>query len=127
MSTAETIEVGRRLVALCNDGEDQRAVDELYDEKIVSIEGQDMEGMPARMEGLAAVREKHRWWYDHHEVHASSATGPFCGHREDVFAVFFETDVTARQSGERMAMREIALYTVAGGKVVQEEFLYRMA
>jgi len=127
MSIAETIGIGRRLVELCNDGQDQQAVDELYDEKIVSIEGQDMEAMPARLEGLAAVREKHRWWYENHEIHASSATGPFCGHREDCFAVLFETDVTSQPSGERMAMREIALYTVAGGKVVQEEFLYLMA
>ena len=36
-------------------------------------------------------------------------------------------DVTNKPSGERSQMVEVGLYTVAGGKVVQEEFLYLMA
>jgi len=121
------IEIGSRLVQLCNDGKDHEAVDELYDEKIVSIEGQGTDEMPARMEGIEAVRGKATWWYDNHEVHAVRATGPFVGHRDDQFAAEFELDVTPKSTGERMQMREVALYTVQDGKIVQEEFLYLMA
>jgi hypothetical protein len=47
-----------------------------------------------------------------------------CGHRDDQFAVLFALDATFKPSGERNTMTEVALYTVAGDKVVQEEFLY---
>lgn len=121
------IEVGRRLVALVNAGKDAEAVEELYDEKIVSIEGQDMAGMSARMEGLDAVRSKHAWWESNHEVHESVATGPFVGHRDDRFVVHFVSEVTTKATGERTRMREVGLFTVNGDRIVQEEFLYLMA
>jgi hypothetical protein len=119
------IEIGSELVRLCNEGKDHEAVDRFYDEKIVSIEGQGSDEMPARIEGLEAVRGKSAWWYDNHEVHSTAAEGPFVGHRDDRFAVVFDVDTTFKPSGERSQMREVALYTVADGKIVQEEFLYR--
>ncbi len=118
------IEIGKRLVELCNAGESLKAVDMLYDEKIVSIEGQESDAMPARIEGIGAVRGKSVWWYENHDVHASTATGPFCGHRDDQFVVKFDIDVTNKQSGQRIQMTEVGIYTVAGDKIVQEEFLY---
>jgi len=120
------LEIGTRLVKLCNEDKGLEAVDELYGPGIVSIEGQGSDEMPARMEGIQAVRGKSVWWYDNHEVHASKAVGPFVGHRDDQFVVEFEIDVTPKATGERTQMREVGLYTVADGKVVQEEFLYLM-
>ncbi|MGH0038179.1 MAG: SnoaL-like domain-containing protein [Myxococcota bacterium] len=120
------IEIGSRLVSLCNDGKAEEAVEQLYDPGIVSIEGQGSDEMPARMEGIEAIRRKNQWWYANHEVHATTATGPFCGHRDDQFVVQFDLDVTPKASGERTRMREVGLYTTAGGKIVQEEFLYLM-
>lgn len=114
-------------MALCNDGRDTEVVETLYAADIVSIEGQGSDEMPARMEGIDAIKGKHAWWYDNHEVHSSVAQGPFCGHRDDQFVVKFEMDVTHKPSGQRTQMTEVGLYTVAGGKVVQEEFLYLMA
>ncbi len=124
MSNPTIQELGTRLVALCNDGKATEAVDMLYDEKIVSIEGQGTDEMPARMEGIAAIRGKNEWWFGNHEIHANVATGPYCGHRDDQFAVRFELDVTPKNGGERMQIDEVALYTVSNGKIVQEEFLY---
>jgi hypothetical protein len=124
MSAKSAIEIGKRLVELCNADQSSQAVDELYDEKIVSIEAQGSEQMPARMEGIQAIKRKHDWWYANHEVHASKALGPFCGHRDDRFAVLLEMDVTFKPSRQRTRMQEVALYTVSGGKIVQEEFLY---
>ena len=119
------MEIGQQLVQLCNDGKDHEVVDRYYDAKIVSIEGQGTDDMPARMEGVDAIRGKHAWWYDNHEIHSTRAIGPFCGHRDDQFAVLFEMDVTNKPSGQRSQMSEVALYTVAGDKIVQEEFLYQ--
>ena len=120
------MEIGQQLVQLCNDGKDHEVVDRYYDEKIVSIEGQGSDEMPARMEGIEAIKGKHAWWYDNHEIHSTRAIGPFCGHRDDQFAVLFEMDVTNKPSGQRSQMSEVALYTVADGRIVQEEFLYQM-
>ncbi len=120
------MEIGQQLVQLCNDGRDHEVVDRYYDQKIVSIEGQGSDAMPARMEGIEAIKGKHAWWYDNHEIHSTRAIGPFCGHRDDQFAVLFEMDVTNKPSGQRSQMSEVALYTVADGRIVQEEFLYQM-
>ncbi len=120
------IEIGTRLVKLCQEGKSLQAVEELYDEKIISLEAQGSDALPARMEGIDAVRGKNQWWFDAHEVHSEVATGPFCGHRDDQFAVKFDLDVTLKESGARSQMSEFALYTVKDGKIVQEEFLYQM-
>ena len=117
-------EVGAKIVELSNANKGVEAVDTLYAPGIVSIEGQGTDEMPARMEGIDAIRGKNSWWYDNHEIHSAVATGPFCGLREDQFAIKFDLDVTFKPSGERSQMSEVALYTVSDGKVVQEEFLY---
>lgn len=126
MTTSEmtTLEIGKRLVDLCQEGKGVEAVDALYDEKIVSIEAEGNDAIPARMEGINAIRGKNEWWYGSHEVHESMAAGPFCGHRDDQFAVCFEMDVTLKETGVRSKLVEVALYTVKNGKIVQEEFLY---
>jgi hypothetical protein len=123
---ASVQEIGSQLVGLCNAGKALEAVAKLYDEKIVSIEGQGSEEMPARMEGIKAIEGKHHWWEENHEIHASTAEGPFVGHRDDQFAVLFSMDITNKPSGQRSQMSEVALYTVKGGRIVQEEFLYKV-
>jgi hypothetical protein len=127
MSTTENetpaMKIGRKLVSLCQAGKGLEAVDTLYDEKIVSIESQGSDEMPARMEGIQTVRGKSEWWYENNEIHHSTADGPFCGHREDQFVVRFDMDVTFKPSGLRSQMVEVGLYTIANDKIVQEEFL----
>lgn len=121
------LEIGKKLVELCNTGKSMEAVETLYGEKIVSIEGQGSDAIPARMEGIEAVRGKSAWWFDNHEVHATAATGPFCGHRDDQFVVQFDMDVTNKADGQRSQLTEVGIYTVDAGKIVQEEFLYLVA
>ena len=127
MSHPSTTEIGQQLVALCNAGKNLEAVDTLYDEKVESVEAAEAGGFPAVSEGVAAARAKNVWWVENHEVHASTAAGPFRGLRDDQFAVVFEVDTTFKPSGERQTMSELALYTVANGKVVREEFLSQVA
>lgn len=124
MSHPSNVEIGAQVVALSNAGKGLEAIDRLYDEKIVSIEPQGTEEMPARIEGIEAVRGKSEWWYGNHDVHEVVASGPYCGHRDDRFAVHYRLDVTFVPTGERRGMEEVGLYTVRDGKIVQEEFLY---
>jgi hypothetical protein len=115
--------IAKRLVQLCNDGKAEAAVDELYAPDIVSIEASGTPEMPARIQGLDAIRKKSDWWYTNNEVHGMTAEGPFIGNRQDQFAVRFVLDLTPK-GGKRLSMTEIGLYTVRGDKIAQEEFLY---
>jgi hypothetical protein len=81
MSTA--LEIGTQLVQKFNNEVGEACVDALYADDVVSIEGQGTEEMPARMEGVDAIRGKNKCWYANNEVHSTSATGPFVGHRDD--------------------------------------------
>ena len=121
------MEIGQKLVAAVAAGREAEDafVSEFYDADIVSIEGQSGEEMPQRMEGLEAVRGKHNWWNDNNEIHSTTATGPYCGHREDQFVIRHNMDITPT-GGERMQMEEVGIYTLANGKIVMEEFLYLM-
>jgi ketosteroid isomerase-like protein len=87
---------------------------------IVSIEA--MDGPMARVQGTDALKAKSEWWYSAHDIHAASAAGPFVN--GDQFAVRFNLDVTAKETGQRMQMEEFGLYTVKNGKIVEERFFY---
>src|SRR5882757_489966 len=116
-----TLEVGKKLVSLCNQGKNIEAVQSLYGPGVVSIEAMAMPDMPQRMEGIKAIEGKNQWWLDNHEVHSGKAIGPWP--HGDRFAVHFDYDVTAKagpMKGQRMKMEEVGLYTVKDGKIVQE-------
>ena len=113
-----SLELGTRLVALCNQGQSETAVRELYSAEIVSVEGEDSEQTPARMQGLDKVLEKNQWWEKNHEVHSVTAQGPFKGLRDDQFAVHFHLDTTP-VGGERSQMTEVGIYQVEGDKIVR--------
>jgi hypothetical protein len=115
--------VAKRLVELCNAGQGDKAVKELYAKDIVSIEANGTPEMPARIQGIAAVEEKSAWWSANNDMHSMSAAGPFIGNRNDQFAVKFDMEITPK-GGARMKMSEIALYTVRNDKIVEEAFLY---
>ncbi|MDA8017911.1 MAG: nuclear transport factor 2 family protein [Thermoanaerobaculia bacterium] len=120
----QTLEIAKGLVALCREGKNREALDEYYADDIVSIEGASSPELPARMEGIEAVRGKTEWWYDNHEVHEVGVDGPFVAEGSDQFAAIFHIDVTTKATGERMKMSEVALYTVRDGKIAQEEFFF---
>ena len=123
----KTFETGKKLVDLCKAGKHMEAINTLYAPNIVSIEVHGTPEMPARMEGIAAIRKKGEWWQNNHEVHGGDVQGPWP--HGDKFIVRFSYDVTPKSGpmkGKRMKMDEAALYTVKGGKVVQEEFFYHM-
>lgn len=124
---SDTLEVGKKLVKLCLEGKNMEAVETLYSPDIVSVEAGSGPSMPARMEGIEAIKGKATWWEANHEVHKAEAVGPFPN--GDRFIVRFTYDVTAKagpMAGKRFTMDEAALYTVKDGKITQEEFFYTM-
>jgi ketosteroid isomerase-like protein len=73
-------------------------------------------------DGIEAVRGKSEWWNGAHEIHASEVHGPWVN--GDQFTVRFTMNVTVKDSGERIQMDEIALYTIDDGKIIEERFFY---
>ena len=117
-------EIGKKLVELCKKNQNAEAISTLYADDIVSVEAVTMPGTVDRTtKGLEGVRGKNQWWSDNHTVHSADVAGPY-PHGEDRFAVRFQYDITNKPSGQRMKMDEVALYTVANGKIVKEEFFY---
>jgi ketosteroid isomerase-like protein len=124
VTQASTAAVAAELVELCREGKNMEAIDRLYSQSIVSIEPMGSETMPAEMKGIDAIRGKNQWWFDNFEVNSHEVEGPFVG--EEQFAVHYRSDVTFTPTGERHRLNEMALYTVADGKIVREEFFYHM-
>jgi len=121
------MEVGQKMVEMVNAGRESEAefVSQYYAEDIVSIEGQGSDEMPARLEGIDAIRGKHEWWYANNEVHSTVVEGPYIGHRDDQFVARFIMDMTPN-GGERTQMTEVGLFTTKDDKIIQEEYLYLM-
>lgn len=123
-----TQEVANQLVALCRAGRNIEAVETLLSPDVVSVEATGDETMPAVMNGRDAVRGKNEWWVNNHKVHSARVKGPYPN--GDRFAVIFDFEVTPAvgpMAGKRMRMEEVAIYTVADGKVAREEFYYDMS
>ena len=115
-------QVANDLADLCRKGQFDAAVEKHYGPDIVSVEPVSMPGMPAEMKGIDQIRGKNQWWVENHEVHEVKVDGPFVGGNQ--FAVRYYLDVTAKPTGKRMQMTEMALYTVKDDKIVREEFYY---
>ena len=121
---ASTAALAQELVSLCRAGKYLDAVARLYSKDIVSVEPIDSPQKPAEMRGIDAIRGKNERWVENNEIHKAEAIGPFVG--EDQFAVRYDFAFTAKQSGQRMQMSEMGLYTVKDGKIVREQFFYHM-
>lgn len=124
---ADVMEIGKRLVELVRAQKFGQAIDELYADDIVSIEAHGNEEMPARKEGIEAIRAKTEWWVGAHDIHAMDVEGPYPN--GDRFGVVMGIDVTGKEgpmAGQRMRFKEICLYTVRDGKIAEESFFYHM-
>ena len=117
-----TLEVGKKLVSLCQQHRDADALDMLFAKDAVSVEAAAMPNAPQEIQGIEAIRAKGKWWTDNHDVHSATAEGPFPN--GDRFAVRFSYDITRKATNERIKMDEVGLYTVKGDKIVREEFFY---
>lgn len=94
----------------------------LYAGNIVSVEAVRRASGSFETEGKDAVIQKSAEWAAAHEIHGGTVDGPYL--LGDRFAVVFEFEVTPKSTGQRVAVREVAVYTVEGGLISREEFFY---
>jgi ketosteroid isomerase-like protein len=119
-----TQEVADRLVKFCIEGKFHEAVEALYSDDIVSMEAGAPPGGSRESKGIEAVKAKGEWWIANHEIHSSTIEGPLVAGSH--FSVVFKFDVTFKPQSRRFQMEEVAVYKVADGKVVYEEFFYNV-
>ena len=117
-----TQEVANKLVKLCSAGKFDEATDTLYSPDIVSLEASAPPGQSRESKGIAAVKAKGEWWVANHEIHSAKVEGPLVAGSH--FAVTYKLDITFKPQSRRFTMEEVAVYQVAGGKIVHEEFFY---
>ncbi len=124
IQTMSTQEVADGLVKLCSQGKFDEATRTFYSPEIVSVEASAPPGQSREAKGLPAVIAKGEWWATNHEVHSVKVEGPLVAGSH--FAVAFKLDVTFKPQAKRFTMEEIAVYKVADGQIVYEEFFYNM-
>ncbi|MDA7963881.1 SnoaL-like domain-containing protein [Ruegeria sp.] len=116
-------QIATELVAGCRENRAKENLGKLYASDAVSVEAADAMGMGRETHGVDAIRGKHDWWEGAHEVSGASVSDPYL-HGDDRFAVIFEVQGKVKDSGEAFDMKEVAIYHVADGKIVREEFFY---
>jgi ketosteroid isomerase-like protein len=117
-----TQEVADRLTQLCREGKHTDAIDQLYADNVVSKEPK---GSPMELtEGKEAVKNKSVQWEESvAEIHSASCSDPIVA--DSHFAIVMNIDATYKAHG-RMPMSEVCVYEVKDGKIVADEFFYRM-
>jgi hypothetical protein len=115
-------EIGKRYVALCQQGKFDACLEELYAKNAVSVEAAPPPGGERTANGLDAIKAKGKDWGESHIVHRAEVTGPFPN--DNRFAVHFVFEVTDKPTGKRTTMDEFGLFTIENGKITREEFFY---
>jgi SnoaL-like domain len=115
-------EIGTKYVAMCKEGKQEEVLSELFSPEAVSVEAFAPPGKDRTVKGIEGIRGKSKWWRENHTVHKAETFGPYP--HDDRFAVRFVYDITHKPSNRRFTMDEVALFTVASGKIVKEEFFY---
>ncbi|MEQ8712665.1 MAG: nuclear transport factor 2 family protein [Cyclobacteriaceae bacterium] len=116
-----TQEIADRLVSLCREGKYEQVYQELYSEDACSTEP---EGNPfGTAKGMKEIAEKGKRWNEMVEkFHSGSLSDPLVA--ADHFSVAWFSNITMKGQTEPIDMDEIAVYKVADGKIVLEQFFY---
>ncbi|WP_170427252.1 nuclear transport factor 2 family protein [Ruegeria arenilitoris] len=118
----DLIDIGKTFVQALRDRRGLVSVDELYAENAQSIEAVVPPVRQFRItKGREAIKGKREDWLATHDIQELDVDGPYV-HPPNRFGVRFKAEVTQKETGERMTLREIAVYSVAEGKIVLEEF-----
>ena len=120
VETMNAQEVANRLVLLCREGRNVEAINELYDDNVVSHEP---EGSPMKEKiGKQAVLDATNQWFDSvQELHNSYISNPIVG--GNFFACTMKVDATYKEHG-RNVMDELCVYEVKDGRIVRDQFFY---
>ncbi len=125
----ETHTVADRLYELCSVGKHEQAMKELYADNCRHVEVMECPGSPYKRitEGKATLLQMCDHWNKTTTVHSASCGKPLVN--GDQFIVEMQMDCTSSEgpmAGQRMNMKEQALYTVKGGKITEAKFFYGM-
>ena len=116
----ETKEIAAKLVEHCQNHTEAEGLNDLYADNATSTEAWPGPSGDPVSRGREAIAAKHQWWSDNFEVHGGGIEGPFVNGAQ--FTVVFEIDATDKSNGQRMNMKEVALYEVEDGKIARERF-----
>src|SRR3954452_13406866 len=98
--------VADRFVDLCRQGKNFDVMRTLYAPDIVSVEGDGKE-----TKGQQPVIKKSEDWVANKIFHGEQVLGPYFN-GPNQFAVHFTLDITPNATGERIALQEVAVYTI---------------
>ena len=115
-------EIAIKWAEYCRQGEWQKAQDELYHENAVSMEMEGAEGLPPKVEGIAAIKEKGVIFDSMVEAfHGLEIEGPLVAGNH--FTAVMKMDVTMKGQPRNLD-EEVALFKVEDGKIVSEQFFF---
>lgn len=118
----QLIEIGRAFVQAMRNLEGLSNVDDMYAEDAESIEAVVPPNRYVRIaSGREAIKAKREDWLKSFDIHSLDADGPYV-HPPNRFAVRFEAEVSAKATGQKKILREVAIYSVQDGKIIREEF-----
>jgi hypothetical protein len=115
-----TEKVARKFVQMCRENRRMEAIDELYSDKITSVE---LKGdYPTSLEGkLSVARKIFEWNASVNRIFDLYVTDPVIN--GDYFSFCMNIDaLTINQ--ERVKLKEVCVYKVQYGKIVFEQFFY---
>ena len=115
-----TQQIADRLVALCKQGDWDKAHKELYAEDALSIEPYATPGFEKEVKGMAAIAKKGKDFDAMLEAkHGIKVSDPLV--TDGCIAFVLDMDVTMKGHG-RSNMKEMCVYTVKDGKITAEQF-----
>ncbi len=115
-----TQEIANLLVELCQKGDFEKALTDLFSEDAVSIEPYASPAFEKETKGLKAIKEKGEKWNSMvQEVHEITVSHPLVA--SNSFACTMRMNVTMKEGGH-MDMTELCVYGVKDGKVISEQF-----
>jgi hypothetical protein len=112
--------VAARFVELCNQGKNFDIMRTLYSPDIVSVEDSGEQTV-----GQTPVIEKSERWVAVNTIDSQTIRGPFFNGANESggqFAIHFVHEVTPKTTGKRIALEEVAIYTVKNGQITREQF-----
>ncbi|MDE0471704.1 MAG: nuclear transport factor 2 family protein [Ekhidna sp.] len=117
-----TEEVAQKWKEYCLTGQMDQVQEELYAIECVSLEMEGVEGFTQRAEGMEAIKAKGKIWEEMvEEFHGLEIEGPIVA--GDHFSAILKMDITMKEQPRRVD-EEVAVYRVANGKIVSEQFFY---
>jgi hypothetical protein len=115
-----TEQIAHRLKELCNQGQFEHALKELFSPDAVSIEPNESPDFARETKGIDAILAKGKKWNEMvTEQHSFTISEPLIA--DASFALTMHIDVTMKGRG-RMTHKELCVYQVNGGRIRSEQF-----